>query len=74
MTHISQPNHWDKPKQPALCGSMSDAWTPFDNMGNYVAAGMARRKQICDECWKIFLQQGRNIEWWKRKLKQKNEI
>ena len=51
LYHITQPDHWDKPPQPSLCGSKDPTLVAFDMVPQLLAAGSLKRDEICKLCW-----------------------
>jgi hypothetical protein len=52
--HITQPDHWGKPDQPALCGSTESKRVAFDRFLSFLAARSVKREEICEACWDEF--------------------
>ena len=49
--HVTQPDHWNKPPQPSLCGSKDPTLVAYDMMRQLLAIGSLRREEICEICW-----------------------
>jgi hypothetical protein len=52
--HITQPDHWDKPPEPCLCGSNDEKRVAFDKVRLFIVVGSVQQDQICKECWEEF--------------------
>ena len=51
LYHITQPDHWNKPPQPSLCGSTDPTLVAYDMVPQFLAASSLKRNEICKNCW-----------------------
>jgi hypothetical protein len=48
--HITQPDHWNKPPQPSLCGSKDPTLVAHAMVRNLLAVGSLKREDLCEAC------------------------